>query len=196
MNQNKNSDSVVVNKTIPVSFDLRRLSVFDENPLDISDDLENYLISLTRDNTQLLINELLSCPVKVVTDSHESSNQTSSITTLILPNPTFHLPREKHLPQSKPLTKWQEFAKKKGIRPKTKEGKIIFDKEAQEWKPKWGYKGVNKKLDDQWLVEVDQKQNDSENKLLDPRTLNRKERKKLVKKNYLQKKKNLEKSAA
>lgn len=74
---------------------------------------------------------------------------------LTLPLPTTILPRAKPLPKPKPLTKWQEFAKKKGIADtKKKEGKLVYDEATQEWVPKWGYKGNNKKEEEQWIHEV------------------------------------------
>lgn len=68
---------------------------------------------------------------------------------------------------------------------------MVFDENSGEWVPKWGYKGKNKQIDDQWLVEVDDKVKNTNNELIDPRTLRRAERKKLVKKNELQHKRNL-----
>lgn len=60
----------------------------------------------------------------------------------------------------------------------------------------WGYKGKNKLIDDQWLVEVDDKVKNTEDELIDPRTLKRAERKKLIKKNELQHKRNLRNQGA
>ena len=67
---------------------------------------------------------------------------------------------------------------------------MIYDEASGEWVPKWGYKGNNKKLDSQWLVEVDDKVQNTSNELIDPRTLGRQERLKLIKKNERQQKKN------
>ena len=82
---------------------------------------------------------------------------------------------------------------------KTKDGKLVYHEEKGEWVPKWGYKGNNKSLDDQWLVELDDKpkkrSRDDGVDLVDPRTLARAERKKLIKKNELQHKRNLRNAA-
>ena len=68
------------------------------------------------------------------------------------------MPREKPLPAEKQETKWEKFAKKKGIKDKKKgEGKMVYDEEKGEWVPKWGYKGRNKDGEGDWLVEVDDK---------------------------------------
>lgn len=73
-----------------------------------------------------------------------------------LPAPQYpFLPREKPLPKPKPETKWEKFAKRKGIA-NTKKDKLVWDDETKEWVPKWGYKGKNKKEEDQWIHELPQ----------------------------------------
>ena len=37
---------------------------------------------------------------------------------------------------------------------------MVFDEEKGEWVAKWGYKGANKAGEGDWLVEVDEKDND------------------------------------
>ncbi|CCD24886.1 ribosome biogenesis protein RRS1 NDAI_0E00700 [Naumovozyma dairenensis CBS 421] len=189
---------VTVEKAIPVNYDLGNLSVFDSNFMDKNDfdtsngKREENIKNMTRDNVQLLINQLLSLPIKTTTDSTGGSNgQSSSMTLLQLPAPITELPREKPLPKAKAQTKWEKFAATKGIQPKAKTGKMVYDEASGEWVPKWGYRGNNKKLDDQWLVEVDDKVKGTDNELIDPRTLNRAERKRLIKKNEKQQKRNL-----
>ena len=97
------------------------------------------------------------------------------------------MPREKPLPKPKEPTKWELFAKKKGIAPKAKDGKLVFDEATKEWVPKWGYKGANKGVENDWLVEVDDKQEDKDK---NPRGLSRAERVERIKKNERQQKKN------
>ncbi|RCK56059.1 Regulator of ribosome biosynthesis [Candida viswanathii] len=197
--EEKEYKPVTVDKPIPNTYDLGNLATFDPNPLDNTilqstseKDKEEYLTSVTRDNVQLLINQILSLPVKTTTETHGSSTgQNSTMTLIQLPEPTTVLPREKPIPKKKPMTKWEQFAARKGIKPKEKSGKLVFDEASGEWVPKWGYKGKNKDVDEQWLVEVDDKVKNTEKELIDPRTLRRAERKKLVKKNELQHKRNL-----
>ncbi|KAM0933318.1 putative ribosomal biogenesis regulatory protein [Dioscorea sansibarensis] len=59
-----------------------------------------------------------------------------------LPEPTAKLPREKHLPKHKPPTKWEQFAKMKGIK-KHKKDKQVFDEQTGTWKRRHGYDRVN-----------------------------------------------------
>jgi regulator of ribosome biosynthesis len=197
MSDKKEYKPVTVDKLIPNTYDLGNLATFDPNPLDndkLKDpaQLEEYLTSVTRDNVQLLINQILSLPVKSTTDTHGSSTgQDSTMTLIQLPDPTTILPREKGIPKAKAPTKWEQFAARKGIKAKPKDGKTVYDEETGEWVPKWGYKGKNKDLDSQWLVEVEHKVKNTPDELIDPRTLKRAERKKLIQKNELQQKRNL-----
>ncbi|KAK9284816.1 hypothetical protein L1049_023993 [Liquidambar formosana] len=59
-----------------------------------------------------------------------------------LPPPTTKLPRSKHLPKPKPPTKWEEFAKKRGIKNRKKD-KILYDEQTGTWKRRHGYDRVN-----------------------------------------------------
>ncbi|MCD7473308.1 hypothetical protein HAX54_015089 [Datura stramonium] len=59
-----------------------------------------------------------------------------------LPQPATRLPREKPLPKPKPPTKWEVFAKKKGIQ-KRKKDKVVFDDQTGSWKRRHGYDRVN-----------------------------------------------------
>ncbi|SCV01236.1 LANO_0F10792g1_1 [Lachancea nothofagi CBS 11611] len=196
--EEKKSLPVTVEKAIPVSYDLGNLAVFDSNSLDRNDldssnaQREKHIKDVTRENVQLMINQILSLPIKSTTESAGgTSGQSASMTLVQLPDPISELPREKPLPKPKAPTKWEQFAAKKGIQPKERSGKMVYDEDAGQWVPKWGYKGANKKLDSQWLVEVDDQPKKAGDELIDPRTLSRAERKKVIKKNELQQKRNL-----
>ncbi len=78
------------------------------------------------------------------------------------------LPRWKPLPKAKQPTKWESFAKKKGIGKfggtvkggaalAEKRRNSVYDEESGEWVRKWGYKGKNAREGGEWLVEVDEK---------------------------------------
>ena len=56
-----------------------------------------------------------------------------------LPPPVTRLPRAKPLPAPKAMTRWEAYAKEKGIT-KRKRDRMIFDEEMQEWRPRYGYK--------------------------------------------------------
>ncbi|KAF3926366.1 hypothetical protein AA313_de0202833 [Arthrobotrys entomopaga] len=173
--------SVTVTKPIPLTFDLGHLAAFDTNPLPpvTPQSLEETLHSTARDAAQLIINQIL-------TTVELKSTQDGVYA--ILPDPITQLPREKPVPKPKEPTKWEQFAKKKGIAAKAKDGKLVYDEATGEWVSKWGYKGANKGVEDDWLVEVDEKKQQDVND--NPRNLSRAERVERIRKNERQQKKN------
>jgi len=50
------------------------------------------------------------------------------------------------------MTKWEEYAKGKGILNK-KKSRMVWDEASQEYKPRWGYKRANDETK-QWCIEV------------------------------------------
>ncbi|KAJ5342418.1 Ribosome biogenesis protein (Rrs1) [Penicillium brevicompactum] len=137
---------ITVSKPTPYTFDLGHLLVNDPNPLEIdpNETLNTSLKATARDGVQVLLNQLLTtCEIK------------SSVSDGPLPTP-------------KAPTKWELFARKKGIgkysqkpgaagQAKESRKKLVYDEASGEWVPRWGYKGKNKDDENQWLVEVDEK---------------------------------------
>ena len=93
---------------------------------------------------------------------------------MTLPYPSQPLPRWKPLPKPKQPTKWEQFARKKGIGKfggslkgganlEDRRKNLVYDEESGEWVKKWGYKGANKKDENQWLVELDDEKINKEN---------------------------------
>ncbi|KAL6811305.1 ribosomal biogenesis regulatory protein [Trichoderma sp. SZMC 28013] len=175
---------VVVEKPTPYTFDLGHLLAEDPNPVTLDHAaLDQSLAALARDGAQSLINQLLTtCPLKSTTDG----------VLLTLPQPATRLPREKPVPQPKPPTKWERFAAKKGIKAKTREQRknLAYDEESGEWKRKWGYKGLNKKGEDDWLVEVDAKKEAQRKEGTSVRGDGRRERKERIQRNERKMRKN------
>ena len=126
---------------------------------------------------QLLMNQIFSLPT--------TSNQDGVFATL--PEPVNLLPRSKPLPKPKPETKWVKFARAKGIDMKTKKDAVVFDEEKQDWVKKWGYKGKNKEVEDQWIVEVPANKPAD----FDPVKESKQARQERKKKNLMQQQKNL-----
>ncbi|KAK7113466.1 hypothetical protein V1264_012750 [Littorina saxatilis] len=90
---------------------------------------------------QVLVNRLSGLP----------SESTEGVTVIKLPEPTLRLPREKPIPKAKPQTKWEAYAQLKGIQ-KKKKGRMLWDNESKQYKPRWGY--GRKDETKSWLLEV------------------------------------------
>ncbi|KAK4685897.1 regulator of ribosome biosynthesis, partial [Tremellales sp. Uapishka_1] len=138
--------SAILERGVPVEVDAGLLAAFDNTPIDVeaySSNLDNHLLSLTLTSTQALLANLFSLP----TTSSAIGPMAS------LPLPTTLLPREKPLPKPKVATKWERFAKEKGIS-HVKKDKYVWDDEKQDWVPRWGRGGKNKEVEEQWIHEV------------------------------------------
>ncbi|WVW81170.1 hypothetical protein I302_103161 [Kwoniella bestiolae CBS 10118] len=166
--------TAVLDRPNPIITDAGLLAAFDNTPVDADEygsNLNPHLLALTLTSTQALISSLFALPTK----------STSSGPITLLPTPATLLPREKPLPKPKPLTKWERFAKEKGISHKKKE-KHVWDEEKQEWVARWGKDGKNREKEGQWLHEVKA----GEDADLDPASTARSDRKARIAKNQKQ----------
>ncbi|KAL9957536.1 hypothetical protein ACROYT_G039177 [Oculina patagonica] len=139
--------STEVIKDIDPDLDIGNLLATDLQPIDIRQfrkNKEEFLRNLARDSTQLLFNAIWKLP----------SERSEGLVLAKLPEPRTVIPREKPIPKPKQPSKWEEFAKRKGITKKKRE-RMILDKNTQEWKPRYGYKRANDVTQD-WLLEVPQ----------------------------------------
>ncbi|KAF5380651.1 hypothetical protein D9757_007021 [Collybiopsis confluens] len=180
--QRNNDKSTEIETESTLDVDAGSITVTDSNPIDsetYNQNLESHLLSIARIGTQALFNSLFSLPSVSSPDGPLAQ----------LPSPTTHLPRAKPLPKPKPPTKWEMFAKAKGIQGKSKEKrtKRVWDEEKQEWVNKWGWKGKNKETEEQWITEVPMGADLDH----DPRKIARDERKDRVAKNKKQQESNL-----
>ncbi|XP_011862248.1 PREDICTED: ribosome biogenesis regulatory protein homolog [Vollenhovia emeryi] len=142
------SKSTKVHKDVELDIDLGTLLASDYNTLDaktLKSKPDSYLRDLTRDNVQLLINKVWELPVERVDEAIVAT----------LPKPEYILPRSRVIPKPKPLTKWQQFAKEKGIQSKKKgKSKLKWDEELKKWIPTYGYKRAKAEEQKEWLVEA------------------------------------------
>ncbi|MBW0536605.1 hypothetical protein O181_076320 [Austropuccinia psidii MF-1] len=146
---NRQKKSVHVQRDIPIDLDVALLASFDPNrinPEEYNNDREQCLMQSARESIQVLVNSLFSLPT-TSTDDGVVANLPSC-------GPSTILPRAKPIPKPAPLTKWQKFAKEKGIVPKSQKEKLEFDEEKQEWVNRWGWKGKNKDEENAWIREV------------------------------------------
>lgn len=177
---------VTVDKPTPYTFDLGHLCATDPNPLPPSKDLlsqplsgrNEILQSIARDGAQMLLTTLL-------TSSTTAIQSTSDSLIMSLPpcEDADRTPRWKPLPKQKEATKWEQFARKKGIgkfggnlkggaKLEDRRKNAVYNEETGKWEKKWGYKGKKEGgVQDDWLVELDDKQTRKEKSLDDGKTI-------------------------
>ena len=131
-----------------LNYDLYNLTAADFHSIPLlpspnHEELEKQLHNLTQRTTQMLIRKVFECPT-----------EKSEVGPLaLLPEEISRLPREKRIPEPKPETKWEKFAKEKGITNKKKE-KMVFDETTGAYAPRYGYQRVKKGIEDHAIVEV------------------------------------------
>lgn len=132
--------SAVPAKEDNLSYDLKNLCAADISPVDLKT-----LEDTTRDNVQLLVNQLFQLP----TEKDEEGIFAE------LPGlEAWHMPREKHVPKQKAMTRWEKFAQEKGIQ-KKKRGRMVWNEQVKDWVPRWGF-GSTKQIEEKhdWVIEA------------------------------------------
>ncbi|NWR09676.1 RRS1 protein, partial [Paradoxornis webbianus] len=115
--------SITVEKELELEYDLGNLLAMDSTPPPAAalrgagPRREALLRALARDNTQLLVSQLWGLPA-------ERAGGAGGPLVAQLPEPTFRLPREKPPPKPRPPTRWEQFARLKGIRRKKKRERV------------------------------------------------------------------------
>ncbi|KAJ7386301.1 Rhodanese- sulfurtransferase [Desmophyllum pertusum] len=115
--------STEVVRDIDPDLDIGNLLTTDLQPIDIRElrkNKEDFLRNLARENTQLLLNAIWKLPTE----------RSEGLVLAKLPEPRTVIPREKPIPKPKSPSKWEEFAKRKGITKKKRE-RMILDKNTQ-----------------------------------------------------------------
>ncbi len=173
-------NTTAVDRPLPAdTIDLGNLLLIESNDLKLDGgdgSREDRLKAHARDNAQLLLNELFSLAPKKVDD----------ITVTALPPPTYKLPRAKPVPKPKPLTKWERYAKEKGIE-KKKKTKLVWDDVVKEWVPRYGYKKAKAEETKNWMMEYKGNAQDAD----DPFEKAREDKRERVAKNELQRLRNI-----
>ncbi|KAG5443598.1 Rhodanese- sulfurtransferase [Clonorchis sinensis] len=125
--------------------DLGNLLFEDKAPLEFDSSgsvSDQHLHDIAKECTRHFFKLFWALPTEVV----------DNVTISKLPKPTFRLPREKRIPAVRDLTRWERFAKLKGIKNKKKSRKI-WDPTTQSWRPRWGKDRINAPKD-KWFIEV------------------------------------------
>ncbi len=122
-----------VKRADDLDYDEANLTALDSHPVDAaklaSAKKEKYLAVVAREGVQLLIRRIFALPYEATEDGPMA----------VLPRARTHIPRRLPVPETRPETKWERFAKEKGIK-KTKRSRMVLDEQTGEWAPRWGYK--------------------------------------------------------
>uniref|UniRef100_A0A183AWB4 Ribosome biogenesis regulatory protein n=1 Tax=Echinostoma caproni TaxID=27848 RepID=A0A183AWB4_9TREM len=135
-------------------YDLGNLLCEDKTPLDVdrkSEAIDDHLRDIAYECTQQFFKLLWSVRIvrlkkKLIDLLINPSNRLNLRTRF--PNQLFDF----LIPSQRNLTRWERFARLKGIQNKKKSRKI-WDPESKSWRPRWGKDRVDS-VKDKWVIEV------------------------------------------
>ena len=140
-----------------LEYDLHHLVACDAQPRD--DDLakcahgprNTALMASARDNVQLLFNRIFQLETKdsdegllAVLPEKSTADEVGSVEGL--------LPRFRPVPTKKPETRWEKFAREKGIKNR-KRDRMVWDERTGKLMPRWGYGRANDDTKD-WAIPI------------------------------------------
>jgi len=148
-NEKREFPSVIPEKADTLDYDLYNLTAYDQQVIDTAAFSSNpgaFLLETARDNAQLLLNRVFSLPSEPALTVLGENGRLAT-----LPEPTTKLPRHKPVPKPKPPTRWELFAKAKGIQ-KVKRSRMVYDEPTETYKPRHGYKRATKDGSADWAI--------------------------------------------
>ncbi|XP_042215886.1 ribosome biogenesis regulatory protein homolog [Homarus americanus] len=145
---NEELKSIEVHKEIQLECDLGNLLVTDkntvnENLLRDENECDAYLRGVARDSIQALLTKVWDL----------TTQQIDNALYVTLPKPTTRLPREKPAPKGRQITKWEQYARDKGIQ-RRKKDKKMWDDVLKRWVPRYGYRKIQAEKEKNWVKEV------------------------------------------
>jgi hypothetical protein len=81
---------------------------------------------------------------------------TKAANSVVLPDPRIVLPREKPVPKEQEKTKWEKFREERGLPPRRKRSRLVYDPVTKDWLPRWG-KGSIKQVQDKLNFAMEEK---------------------------------------
>lgn len=133
-----------------LNIDVGNLTAWDSEAITVpkaGPEREEYFRQIARDDVQTILNKLYSIDDTEIKDGMKF---------LKLPPGTTVLPRGKPVPEPKQPTRWEQFARSKGIKSKSdkRRDKLVWDEVADKFLPRYGYKKAENEHQRDWLIEI------------------------------------------
>jgi regulator of ribosome biosynthesis len=118
--------------------DLGNLLVSDSNPLNQDLISEEEIQAKALANTKIFFGELYNLLKTQKGNDDEHRDFDKEADNVTLPKGQLILPRAKRIPKEKPLTRWEKFRLERGLPPRQKRSRMVFNELANDWVPRWG----------------------------------------------------------
>ena len=100
---------------------------------------EEELVARTSANFQGMLQALVALKEK---NAKAPFDYDKPLLEVALPEKMTQFPRQKPLPKAKPLTKWEQFRVMRGLRPRKKRTRFVYDDITKDWVPRYGFKSI------------------------------------------------------
>lgn len=115
----------------------------------MNDEFDSHYQHLSKENIKRFLQTLYTLKnlkeqeEEAIPDEHRVIDYSSNLDEVNLPDAVTAFPRHKKIPEKKPMTRWEKFAKDKGIR-KQKRGRMVYDEITKSWVPRYGKDSIKK----------------------------------------------------
>ena len=139
---------------INLEYDLAYLHLLNSNHISNEKEItEKFLTKQANENFGSFLKECLK--IREICESRRNNldedlqthDFTRSTFEINMPDPKTIFPRHKKIPLVKTETKWEKFAKDKGIN-KIKRSRMVWDDTKKDWVPRWGFKSIKQNLEE------------------------------------------------
>jgi len=158
-----------------ISCDLGNLLVHDTNPINEDQIHEDQITSKAKNNIKIFLEEMYKLLKTQKGNDDEHRDFDKEIDNVTLPKGQMILPRARRIPKEKAITKWEKFRLEKGLPPRKRRSRMVFNEVVNDWVPRWG-KDSTKKIDDKVNWAIEEKPGDNFNGA-DPFTTKKQEKK-------------------
>jgi len=136
--KNANSNKYITNENFNVSYDLGHLLVFDNQQFNYSEIGESEIVSRAKINLKHFFEELFKLSQVQKREDEEKTDFLKPLDNVKVPKPITLLPRAKPIPGQKAKTRWEKYREEKGLNPREKRSRMVFNEVAQDWVPRCG----------------------------------------------------------
>ena len=118
--------------------DLGNLLILDTNPINDVQILEEQIQEKAIGNTKIFFEELYALLKKQQANDDEHRDFDKDVDNVKLPKGQLILPRARRIPKDKPQTKWEKFRTERGMAPRQRRSRMVYNETAKDWVPRWG----------------------------------------------------------
>jgi len=118
--------------------DIGNLLVSDTNPINDQQIYEDDIQAKALSNAKVFFTELYNLLKIQKGDDDEHRDFDKEADNVKLPKGQLILPRARRIPKEKAETRWEKFRLERGLPPRKRRSRMVYNEIAKDWVPRWG----------------------------------------------------------